>query len=124
MQNVLITGAAERTNNTDGSTFVALIVENEGATAQLVRSASGNVYMRRPPSASVPSPDLTLEEAEGMVGDVIPGQVVRVECDPYTWTNDAGEEREVSHRWELQLPGEGSTEASAKVADKPVAAEA
>jgi len=88
----------------DGTTFVALILQ--GGLSLVQSQNTGNFYATVK-QCSIPS-TFDEETAKGMIGERVPGNVVKKQCDPYEWTNkESGEVLELSHRW-VYLP-EGAT---------------
>ena len=70
-------------NRKDGTTFVAL--ELVGGLEMIKSNTTGNYYATMKKS-SVPS---TFDEdtAKLFVGSQLPGQIVKIECDPYEFVN-------------------------------------
>ena len=101
---VTVKDYALRQRKEDGSQFVALIIQ--GGLSFVQSQNTGNYYATVK-QCSIPS---TFDEntAKTMIGERVPGSVVKKQCDPYEWTNkDTGEVLELSHRW-VYLP-EGET---------------
>ena len=95
---------AVRQRKDDGSTFIALILQGG---LSLVKSQNTGNYYATVKQCSIPS---TFDEttAKQMVGERVPGSVVKKQCDTYERTNkETGEVLELSHRW-VYLP-EGAT---------------
>lgn len=95
---------AVRQRKEDGSTFVALILQ--GGLSLVKSQNTGNFYATVK-QCSIPS---TFDEAtaKAMIGESVPGSVVKKSCEAYEWTNkDTGEVLQISHRW-VYLP-EGAT---------------
>ena len=78
-----------------GNYYVRLILTGDIAMVQ--SSKTGNFYA----TARRCSISATFDEAtaEQMVGKKIPVNIIRQECEPYTFETDSGEEIELSHRW-------------------------
>ena len=88
----------------DGREFIALVLQGG---LSLVQSQNTGNYYATVKQCSIPS---TFDEntAKTMIGERVPGSVVKKQCDPYQWTNrETGEVLELSHRW-VYLP-EGAT---------------
>ncbi|WP_340114260.1 hypothetical protein [Maribellus mangrovi] len=88
----------------DGTAFIALILQ--GGLSLVQSKESGNYYATVK-QCSIPS-TFDEETAKQMIGERVPGSVVRKQCETYEWTNkETGEVLELSHRW-VYLP-EGET---------------
>lgn len=94
---VIITDIAIR-ENSDGEEFIALILSGG---LEMVRSNTTNKFYGTVRSCSVPS---TLDEitAKAMIGQKIPGEIVKVSCEPYEFTTDSGETIELEFRYEYE----------------------
>ena len=95
---VTVNDYAIRTNS-DGDTFIALILSGE---VEMVQSLETGRYYATIRTCSVSS---TFDEAtaKSIVGQQIPGQIVKVECDPYEYTvEDTGEQLILNHRYEFR----------------------
>ena len=100
---VTVIDYAERQRK-DGTMFVALILQ--GGLSLVQSQNTGNFYATVK-QCSIPS-TFDEETAKAMIGERVPGNVVKKQCDPYEWTNkETGEVLELSHRW-VYLP-EGAT---------------
>jgi len=85
--------------DTDGRTFIMLKIEGGLSMAQ--SQTTGKFYMTVA-SAKIPC---TFDEAmaQSVIGNTIPGKIVRVDCDPYSWTPpDEDDEIILQHRWEYR----------------------
>jgi len=82
---VTVTGFNSRTSSDDRDFFTLTI---QGGV-EVVQSKNGNVYMTAK-KMSIPS---TFSEAECalLIGKELPGEIEKVECEPFEYTNDAGE---------------------------------
>lgn len=81
--------------NGEGKPFLALILQGG---IEIVKSANGNVYA----TAKKASLATTFDEAtcKSLIGTEMPGQIVREECEPYSYTvEDTGEVLMLSHRY-------------------------
>lgn len=88
----------------DGREFIALILQGG---LSLVQSKQTGGFYATVKQCSIPS-TFDEETAKTMIGERVPGSVVKKQCDPYEWTNrETGEVLELSHRW-VYLP-EGAT---------------
>lgn len=88
--------------NADGEDFVALILQ--GGIEMVQSEETGNYYATTR-KASVTS---TFDEAtaRSLIGREIPGQIVRVECEPYVYiVEDTGEQLTLTHTYEYQPEG-------------------
>ncbi|WP_340112548.1 hypothetical protein [Maribellus mangrovi] len=95
---------AVRQRKDDGSEFVALIIQ--GGLSFVQSQNTGNFYATVK-QCSIPS-TFDEETAKEMVGERVPGSVVKKSCEAYEWTNkETGEVLELSLRW-VYLP-EGAT---------------
>ena len=95
---VIILNAHERTRK-DNKPFVSLELSGD---IELVQSqATGRFYatVRK----TFISTTFDLETAKSFIGQKLPGNIHRVECDPYEFiVPEAGEQIELAHRWEYQ----------------------
>ena len=88
----------------EGGEFVALILQ--GGLSLVKSQNTGNFYATVK-KCSIPS-TFDAETAQAMVGERVPGSVVKKSCEPYEYTvPDTGEILELTHRW-VYLP-EGAT---------------
>jgi hypothetical protein len=103
---VTIVDYAERTNS-EGKTFYSLIVESG---LEAVKSQNTGMTYFTKKKASVPT-SFTEEECQAFVGEQIPGSVKRVECEPYTITDEkTGEKVQLNHRYEYFQEGDVTEE--------------
>jgi hypothetical protein len=101
---VTVKNYAIRQRKEDGSEFIVLILQGG---LSLVQSKETGNYYATVKQCSIPS-TFDEETAKQMIGERVPGSVVRKQCEPYEWTNkETGEVLELSHRW-VYLP-EGAT---------------
>ena len=101
---VTVIDYAKRQRKDDGSEFIVLILQ--GGLSLVKSQETGNFYATAK-QCSIPS---TFDEAtaKAMIGESIPGSVVKMQCDAYEWTNkETGEVLELNHRW-VYVP-EGAT---------------
>ena len=101
---VTVVDYALRKAKEDGREFIALVLQ--GGLSLVQSKQSGNFYATVK-QCSIPS---TFDEdtAKEFIGEKLPGNVQRMSCDAYEWTNkDTGEVLELSHRW-VYVP-EGAT---------------
>ena len=101
---VTVKNYAIRQRKEDGSEFIVLILQGG---LSLVQSKETGNYYATVKQCSIPS-TFDEETAKQMIGEKVPGSVVRKSCEPYEWINkETGEVLELSHRW-VYLP-EGAT---------------
>lgn len=102
---VTVIDAVER-KNSKGETFTALILTGG---VEMVKSQNGKFYatVRK---ASVPS---TLEQslAKRMIGQKMPGLIIKKPCEPYPYKTQSGEEIEIDFTYEYSAEA-GSVEES------------
>ncbi len=80
----------------DGRTFFTLTIQGG---VEIVKSINGNTYMTVR-KTSIPT---TFNEAtcSSLIGEKLPGQVVKVDCEPYQYLNkETGEEITLSHTYQ------------------------
>lgn len=100
---VRITNFNERESD-DGSTFNALTVQGG---VVLVKSKETGKFYATARKASIPS-TFDKETCKALIGTEIPGKIVKVECEPYSYADKAtGEIIDLSHRFEY-IPDEPS----------------
>jgi len=103
---VVVVDYALRKAKEDGREFVALILQGG---LSLVKSQNSGRYYATVKKCSIPS-TFDEETAKSMIGEQIPGSIVRKSCEAYEWENkDTGEVIELSHRW-VYLPEGASLE--------------
>ncbi len=93
----------------DGEPFIALIVQGG---IELIQSKSTGLFYATSKKASIPS---TFDEAtaKSFLGAELPGSVQKVECEPYTFTNEeTGEVIELDFRWVYVKEGETVAQAA------------
>ena len=103
---ITVVDYALRKAKEDGREFVALILQ--GGLSLVQSKNTGNFYatVKR---CSIPS-TFDEETAKAMVGEQVPGSIVRKSCEAYQWTNkESGEMLELSHRW-VYLPENATLE--------------
>jgi hypothetical protein len=88
--------AVEQREAADGRTFNVLILSAD--KPELVKSASGKHYMAIR-TASIP---VTADEAmaKQFIGLELPGSIVKVPCDAYSYTTEDGKVITLEHRFE------------------------
>ena len=105
--------------NSDGEEFCALILQGG---LELVKSKETGNYYATAKSASITS-TFTEEQCQGLIGQELPGSIVKQECEPYQYTiKDTGEVITLQHRWEYRK--EGDTVEEVVHQGKPEAVEA
>lgn len=91
---VTIIDAVQRKNSAN-ETFTALIISGG---VEMVKSQKGKFYATTR-KASVPS-TLELKLAKSMIGEKMPGTIIKKPCDPYLFTTDKGETIELDFTYE------------------------
>lgn len=94
---VTVTDYAVR-QNSDGEPFVALILQGD---LEMVRSQETGRFYATARTCSISS---TFSEpvAQQMIGQQIPGRIVKQECEPYEYLiPESGEVVTLSHTWEF-----------------------
>jgi len=92
--------------NSQGEEFFALILQGG---LEIVKSQETGRYYATAKSASMPS-TFDEETCKSLIGQKLPGAVMRVECEPYEFTvRETGEVITLSHRWQY-LKEEASIE--------------
>jgi hypothetical protein len=95
---VTVTNCLERLKK-DGTTFALLEISGG---VELVQSQATNRYYATVRKCTIPFTG-TLETAKLMIGQKIEGDIVRVICDPYEFTNPkTGEVIQLQHSWAYQ----------------------
>ncbi len=83
--------------NSAGEEFCALLLQGG---LEMVKSKETGNYYATAKSASITS-TFTEEQCKGLIGQEIPGSIVKVQCDPYEYTiKDTNEVISLTHRWE------------------------
>lgn len=98
---VTITNYTARTN-AQGENFFALILQ--GGITMVQSKESGNYYA----TAKTTTITSTFDEATclGLVGQKMPGEIVKAECEPYPYViPETGEQITITHRWVYQPDG-------------------
>jgi len=104
---VQVVGIAIRQTK-DGREFIALILQ--GGLCMVQSKQTGNFYATVK-KCSIPS---TFDEAtaKGMIGEKIPGSVMKTSCEPYDYTvQDTGEILHLDYRWAYVPEGASIEEA-------------
>ena len=84
--------------NSDGEEFVSLILEGDLTIIQ--SSETGNFYATAKRSSITST--FNEDSAKKLIGRELPGQIIREECDPYTWVEpESGEEITLSHTYKF-----------------------
>ncbi len=91
---VTVIEAVER-KNSNGDAFTALILTGG---VEMVKSQKGKYYATAR-KASVPS-TIDLNIAKRMVGQQMPGSIIKKLCDPYKYKTQSGEEIEIDFTYE------------------------
>jgi len=89
--------------NSEGKEFNALVLQSG---IELVKSKETGSYYATSKKASISS---TFDDAtcRTLIGKEIPGSVLRVDCEPYEFTNkETGEISTLTHRWVYLKEGE------------------
>lgn len=91
---VTVIDAVERKNST-GEVFTAFILTGG---VEMIKSQKGKFYatVRK---ASVPS-TLTLAIAKKLIGQQMPGSIIKQPCEPYPYKTQSGEEIELCFTYE------------------------
>lgn len=92
----------------DGTSF--FVLEIQGGV-EMVKSQSTNRFYVTAKRATIPS---TFDEAvcQSLIGQELPGKVVKVETEPYEFTiKETGEVIELSHRYEYSPKDQEDTQA-------------
>ena len=94
--------------NGEGEPFNALIVQGG---IELIKSKDTGMFYATAKKASIPS---TFDDntCESLIGQELPGTVQKVECEPYSFTNEeTGEVIELDYRWVFVKEGETAGQA-------------
>lgn len=92
---VTVINYAER-QNSDGETFYALIVQ--GDMELITSETTGQVYATARRSSISTSFDESI--CKSLIGQQLPGQIERIDCEPYDFTiPNTGEVITLTHRW-------------------------
>jgi hypothetical protein len=88
--------------NSDGVEFFALILQGG---LELVKSQLTGRYYATAKKASQPS-TFSEEMCKTLIGQQLPGSIMKVECEPYEFTvPETGEIINLHHRWEYLKEG-------------------
>ena len=79
---VTVTGFNERQRK-DGTTFIALDITGG---VELIQSSTTGRYYATVRKCSIPS-TFSKQVAESIIGQRLPGEIVKVICEPYQFTN-------------------------------------
>jgi hypothetical protein len=94
--------------NSDGEEFFTLILQGD---LELVKSQQTGRYYATSKKASLPS-TFNEETCKSLIGQKLPGSIMRVECDSYEYNvPETGEIITLSHRWEYSKEAESIEEA-------------
>jgi len=100
---VTIIGYSLRTNQ-KGEDFFALILQGG---IELVKSKLSDLHYATAMRCIIPS-TFNEQTCQSMIGDKLPGKILKKDCDPFTYVNKTtGEESVIKHRY-VYLP-EGTT---------------
>lgn len=95
---VTVTGYNERQRK-DGTTFIALEITGG---AELIQSSTSGRYYATVRKCSIPS-TFSKEVAESIIGQRLPGEIVKVICEPYEYQNKTtGEIMKLQHSYAYQ----------------------
>jgi len=86
--------------NKSGEVFIQLKLE------QLVTETSkvtGKPYLAVKKASIIAPSEYDMAQCQSLIGSKFPGNIVRVECPEYQWTNPDGEEVSLTHTYELQF---------------------
>jgi hypothetical protein len=98
---VTVTGYLERERK-DGSSFVVLEITGG---LELVQSSSSGNYYATVRKCTIPS-TFSAEIAKSIIGQQIPGDIVRVSVDPYQYVNKrTGEIMQLQHSYAYRPEG-------------------
>lgn len=95
---VTIKGHTQR-ENSKGEKFNVLVVQ--GGVTPVKSKDTGRMYF----TAKTATVSCTFDESmcEDLVGTKFPGEIVKVECEPFEFTiKDTGEVITLNHRWEYR----------------------
>jgi hypothetical protein len=82
--------------NADGEEFISLILQGD---LTIVQSAETGNFYATAKQCSITS-TFNEESAKKLIGREIPGDIIREDCDPYTWIEpESGEEITLSHTY-------------------------
>ena len=85
--------------NQEGEEFVLLTLMGD---VEMIQSSQTGRFYATAKKTRITS-TFTPEVAKTLIGKQIPGKIVRVDCDPYSYViEDTGEEITLSHRWDFQ----------------------
>lgn len=96
---VTVTGYNERQRK-DGTTFIALEITGG---AELIQSSTSGRYYATVRKCSIPS-TFSKQVAESIIGQRIPGEIVKVICEPYE-NKTTGEIMRLQHSYAYQAEG-------------------
>jgi hypothetical protein len=98
---VTVTGYNERQRK-DGTTFIALEITGG---AELIQSSTSGRYYATVRKCSIPS-TFSKQVAESIIGQKLPGEIVKVICEPYVYENKTtGEIMQLQHSYAYQAEG-------------------
>ena len=98
---VTVTGYNERQRK-DGTTFITLEITGG---AELIQSTTSGRYYATVRKCSIPS-TFSKQVAESIIGQRIPGEIVKVICEPYDFKNTtSGEIMRLQHSYAYQAEG-------------------
>ena len=92
----------ETVEKKDGSTFISLQLIGG---LEMIQSSNTGKFYANVKRVRIPA-SFDAETAKSMVGQQIPGEIVRVSCDPYEYVSKTtGEVLELQHTYAYQPPG-------------------
>lgn len=115
---VTVSSYALRTRKTDGSTFVVL--ELTGGL-EIIQSSNTGKHYSTVRKCTIPS-TFSEDIAKTMVGQSLPGNIVKEEVDPYEYHNErTGETMLLNHSYAFQPEGATNTIGQTKVMEMELA---
>jgi hypothetical protein len=103
---VKISNVLQRTT-AEGKTFIVL--ELEGGLQVQKSQTAGNLYVCIP-KCTIPC-TFDEETARGLIGSTLPGEIIRIPCESYTFINPQTKEPLTLHyRYSYEAPGSASNE--------------
>ena len=114
---VTVTNFFERTRK-DGTQFIALEITGG---VELIQSATTNRWYATVRKCSIPS-TFSKEIAESIIGSKLPGEVVKVICEPYEYVNQrTGEIMKLQHSYAYQAEGDQEAVGHTRISDMQMA---
>ena len=82
--------------SSSGEDYVRLILQSDDL--KVVTTENGNHYVNAPQASIIST--ISEELAKAQIGRKLPGTIVRLRTDPWTYTNkETGEQRTFNHRY-------------------------